>query len=121
MADLSTTNLVPDGGKLFDGTFTTTAIIPSKVLENSKNHRERTTLYCKCPTQNGTWIIYDIDEDNNESQIVSISTTAGQLTVYTYDHISHRIYSTFTPAASAGDGSDSVVIRGYVAGMGMRS
>jgi hypothetical protein len=120
MADISTPNLVPDGGKLFRDTFNTTDTLPSKVLDNSKNHRERTTLY-HLATQDGTWVIFDVDEEGEQTQIISISTTAGTLTVYTYDHISHMVYSEFTPSASAGDGSDLLTIRGYLAGIGMRS
>lgn len=116
--DTSAQNLVPDGGTLFRGAFSSTALIPTKILDNSKSIRERTTLYCMCPTQAGTWVIYDIDEKGNKNQLKSVATVANTLNVQNFDLVSYRIYCEFTPSATAGDGSDSVVIRGYCAGLG---
>lgn len=114
--DLSPGNVV-DVGILLNANFSTTALLVSKVLDNSKRLRDNTTSYCLC-SQAGTWIIYDVDEKGNVAQIVSNPVTANTLTVYTYPHAIYRNYHTFTPSATTGSGTDFVIIRSYPVGYG---
>jgi len=109
--------LVPDGGVLFRGTFTTTAVIPTLLHDNAKIRREKATLYCRS-SQNGTWIIYDVDEDNNIYSIQSIPIVAGTLSIYSHNHVFYRLYCTFTPGAAPG--TETLMIRSYGAGYGAR-
>lgn len=112
----SVANLIKDGGTLFRGTYASTAIVRTKIVDNSQLKREKITLYCKS-SQDGTWIIYDIDEAGVVSQFISIPVTANTLSVYSYNHIAYRLYTEFTPTSAPG--TETLVIRGYAGGFGV--
>lgn len=112
--DTSATNLV-SSGIMLDASFSSTDTLQSKVLDNT-TLREKSTLLCDS-SQNGTWVIFDVNEKGGIIQIISIPVTGGTFSVYTYNHIARRIYMTFTPAASPG----TVMLRGYTGGFGIRS
>lgn len=111
-ADISAENLMGEGGTVYDSTYTTTAIIPTRSISNPLK-RERTTFSC-LSSQNGTWIIYDVDRKGRRSQIISIPVTADTLSIYTHVHVLEYAWMTFTPAAGPGN----AVIRAIPGGGG---
>lgn len=122
VAVLTSDNTMQDGGVLCAptaafsniGTYSSTAIIQTKVLLN-RAHREVTTLWCNS-SQTGTWVIYDVDEYGTMSQIASVAVTGGTLSIQSFNFVTHAIVCTFTPSAAT---AGAVVIRGYCGGMGM--
>lgn len=115
-ANLSSDNIISDGGVLYNAAYSSTATIISKVVDNHAARREKTTFHCHS-TEDGTWIIYDVDEDGEQVQVISIPVTANVLSIYSHNHIALRMVSDFTPAASPG----TLKIRAYTAGYGARS
>lgn len=113
----STSNLIADGGVLLNTEYDSTDVMFTKVLDNHVNRRDKTSFYCYS-SQAGTWIIYDVDEEDQGTQIILIPVTADTLSIYTHNHVSYLTVCTFQPSAAT---PGIVKIRGYTAGWGARS
>lgn len=112
---LKAADIVPDGGIVSDVTFTTTAVIYSKVASN-RGRRAKTTFICSS-SHDGTWVIYDVDSSNRAIDLNTISVTGGTNEVWSYNHIGEYFYTTFTPASSPG--TETLVVRILPGGVGM--
>lgn len=119
MTTTSFTTLDPSnlnaGGILLETSYASIATLPSLVLDNHAQ-RVKCTLICDS-SQNGTWIIYDVNERGGIAQIISITVTGGTLSFYTWNHIARWLYMTFTPA---GVTPGTVMLRGYTGGFGIQ-
>jgi hypothetical protein len=116
---LTPDNLIPDGGYLLPKTsYSSTALIPSKILDNSKLRREITTLYC-VSTQAGTWHLYDVDENGTQAELPNspVAVAANVIAVFNPPGVTERVWTTFTPTAAT---PGNVTIRGFVSGFGVR-
>lgn len=113
---LANNNIFADSMSL-KRTYNSTAEIRTKVVTN-RSLREKCTLYCSS-TQNGTWVIYDVDEYGEANQIISIAVTGGTLSIYTHNHIAQNVFCSFTP--SAAPGTENLTIRAFFGGAGIRS
>lgn len=113
--DLSLDNIVVKGD-LFRGVYATTLAIGTKVLDNSLTSRERYTLYC-ASSQDGSWVIMDVDEKGQASVVKTVPVTGGKLYIENFDVVAYRVSCTFTPTTAPG----TLVIRGYTGDHGTRN
>lgn len=114
---LAAANVMYDGAKVLDETYSSTDVLRSKVALNP-SLRDWATIHCNS-SHAGTLEIFDVDEDGNYLLITTIAITADTLSSYSHGYTTYGIYCKFTP--DGGASSDTVIVRVYFSGRGVTS